>query len=133
MHAVAHIFARSGIRIGRHANYGADFGAGRDVDARAEMLGEIAGGGQVFNDAIADRPHEIQMEAMPDGFIAKKNGRIIGQERVNDAFLRVTDYGRDNFFEEKILAALNDKKKHGAVKASDDDKKTLAKWIATLK
>lgn len=32
-----------------------------------------------------------------------------------------------------LLAALNDKKKHGSVKASDDDKKELAKWIASLK
>jgi len=35
--------------------------------------------------------------------------------------------------EAKILAALNDKKKHGSIKADDDTKKTLAKWIATLK
>ena len=35
--------------------------------------------------------------------------------------------------EAAILAALNDKKKHGSSKASDDDKKTLAKWVATLK
>jgi cytochrome c len=35
--------------------------------------------------------------------------------------------------EGKILAVLNDKKKHGAVKASADDKKVLAKWVSTLK
>jgi cytochrome c len=35
--------------------------------------------------------------------------------------------------EAAVLAALNDKKKHGTVKASDDDKKALAKWAATLK
>ena len=35
--------------------------------------------------------------------------------------------------EASVLAALNDKKKHGAVKASDDDKKALAKWAASLK
>ena len=35
--------------------------------------------------------------------------------------------------EENVLKALNDKKKHGSVKASDDDKKALAKWMTTLK
>jgi cytochrome c len=35
--------------------------------------------------------------------------------------------------EEAILAALQDKKKHGSVKAGDEDKKALAKWIASLK
>lgn len=32
-----------------------------------------------------------------------------------------------------VLAALNDKKKHASSKASDDDKKALAKWVAGLK
>ena len=35
--------------------------------------------------------------------------------------------------EAAILAGVNDKKKHGAVKAGDDDKKALAKWVASLK
>ena len=35
--------------------------------------------------------------------------------------------------EEHVLSALNDKKKHASVKASDDDKKALAKWVASLK
>ena len=35
--------------------------------------------------------------------------------------------------EADILAVLGDKKKHGAVKASDDDKAAIAKWIKTLK
>lgn len=35
--------------------------------------------------------------------------------------------------EADILAVLNDKKKHGSVKAGDDDKKAIAKWITTLK
>jgi len=35
--------------------------------------------------------------------------------------------------EAKILAALMDKKKHGSSKASDDEKKALAKWVSTLK
>lgn len=35
--------------------------------------------------------------------------------------------------EEAILAGVNDKKKHASIKAGDDDKKALAKWIATLK
>ena len=35
--------------------------------------------------------------------------------------------------EASVMAALNDKKKHGAVKASDDDKKALAKWMASMK
>jgi len=34
---------------------------------------------------------------------------------------------------EAILAGLGDKKKHGSVKASDDDKKALAKWVAAMK
>ena len=65
--------------------------------------------------------------------LAKKSGcltchNVSGAKKMGPSF---KDAAKDG--EEKILAALNDKKKHGAVKASDDDKKTLAKWIATLK
>jgi cytochrome c len=65
--------------------------------------------------------------------LAKKSGclachNVSGAKKVGPSF---KDAAKDG--EEKILAALNDKKKHGAVKASDDDKKTLAKWIASLK
>ena len=35
--------------------------------------------------------------------------------------------------EADVVAALNDKKKHASMKAGDDDKKALAKWITTLK
>lgn len=35
--------------------------------------------------------------------------------------------------EEAVLAALGDKKKHASVKASDEDKKALAKWMASMK
>jgi cytochrome c551/c552 len=35
--------------------------------------------------------------------------------------------------EAAVLTALNDKKKHASVKASDDDKKALAKWMASMK
>jgi len=35
--------------------------------------------------------------------------------------------------EADLVAAMSDKKKHASMKAGDDDKKTLAKWITTLK
>jgi cytochrome c len=65
--------------------------------------------------------------------LAKKSGcltchNVTGAKKIGPSF---KDAAKDG--EEKILAALNDKKKHGAVKASDDDKKALAKWIASLK
>ena len=65
--------------------------------------------------------------------LAKKSGcltchNVTGAKKMGPSF---KDAAKDG--EEKILAALNDKKKHGAVKASDDDKKTLAKWVAGMK
>ena len=65
--------------------------------------------------------------------LAKKSGcltchNVSGAKKMGPSF---KDAAKDG--EEKILAALNDKKKHGAVKASDEDKKALAKWIASLK
>jgi len=65
--------------------------------------------------------------------LAKKSGcltchNVSGAKKMGPSF---KDAAKDG--EEKILAALNDKKKHGAVKASDEDKKTLAKWIASMK
>lgn len=65
--------------------------------------------------------------------MAKKDGcltchNVSGAKKMGPSF---KDAAKDG--EEKILAALMDKKKHGAVKASDDDKKALAKWIAGMK
>lgn len=65
--------------------------------------------------------------------LAKKSGcltchNVSGAKKMGPALKDVASKG-----EEKILAALNDKKKHGSVKASDADKKTLAAWIAGLK
>ena len=65
--------------------------------------------------------------------LAKKSGcltchNVTGAKKMGPSF---KDAAKDG--EEKILAALNDKKKHGAVKASEEDKKTLAKWIASMK
>jgi len=65
--------------------------------------------------------------------LAKKSGcltchNVTGAKKVGPSF---KDAAKDG--EAKILAALNDSKKHGMVKASDDDKKALAKWIASLK
>lgn len=65
--------------------------------------------------------------------LAKKSGcltchNVTGAKKMGPSFKDVSAKG-----EEALLAALNDKKKHGAVKASDDDKKALAKWIAGMK
>ena len=65
--------------------------------------------------------------------LAKKSGclnchNVTGAKKVGPSFKDSAKLG-----EEKILAALNDSKKHGMVKASDDDKKALAKWIAGMK
>jgi len=65
--------------------------------------------------------------------LAKKAGcltchNVSGAKKVGPSLTEAAKGG-----EAKILAALNDKKKHGAVKASDEDKAALAKWIATLK
>ena len=65
--------------------------------------------------------------------LAKKSGcltchNVSGAKKMGPSFKDVAPKG-----EEAILAALNDKKKHGSVKASDDDKKVLAKWIAGMK
>ena len=65
--------------------------------------------------------------------LAKKSGcltchNVSGAKKMGPSFKDAAAKG-----EEGILAALNDKKKHGSVKASDDDKKVLAKWIAGIK
>jgi cytochrome c len=65
--------------------------------------------------------------------LAKKSGcltchNVTGGKKMGPSFKDAAKSG-----EEKILAALNDKKKHGAVKASDADKKALASWIASMK
>jgi cytochrome c len=65
--------------------------------------------------------------------LAKKSGcltchNVSGAKKMAPA---LKDYAGKG--EQAILAGLNDKKKHGAVKASDDDKKALAKWVASLK
>ena len=65
--------------------------------------------------------------------LAKKSGcltchNVTGAKKMGPALKDAAPKG-----EEAIVAALNDKKKHGAVKASDDDKKALAKWVAGMK
>ena len=65
--------------------------------------------------------------------LAKKSGcltchNVTGAKKMGPSFKDAAKNG-----EEKVLAALNDKKKHGAVKAGDDDKKALSKWIAGMK
>ena len=65
--------------------------------------------------------------------LAKKSGcltchNVSGAKKMGPSFKDAAAKG-----EAAILASLNDKKKHGAVKASDADKKTLATWIAGLK
>jgi cytochrome c len=65
--------------------------------------------------------------------LAKKSGcltchNVSGAKKLGPALKDTASKG-----EAGVLAALNDKKKHGSVKASDDDKKALAKWIAGMK
>jgi cytochrome c len=65
--------------------------------------------------------------------LAKKSGclnchNVTGAKKMGPALKDSAPKG-----EAAILASLNDKKKHGAVKASDDDKKALAAWIAGMK
>ena len=65
--------------------------------------------------------------------LAKKSGclnchNVSGAKKMAPALATYAGKG-----EEAILAGLGDKKKHGSVKASDEEKKTLAAWIATLK
>ena len=65
--------------------------------------------------------------------LAKKSGcltchNVTGAKKVGPS---LKDAGAKG--EAAVLAALNDSKKHGNVKASDDDKKALAKWVASLK
>jgi len=65
--------------------------------------------------------------------LAKKSGcltchNVSGAKKIGPSFKDAAAKG-----EAAILAALGDKKKHGSVKASDDDKKALATWIASLK
>ena len=65
--------------------------------------------------------------------LAKKSGcltchNVSGAKKMGPALNTYAGKG-----EQAILAGINDKKKHGAVKAGDDDKKALAKWVASLK
>ena len=65
--------------------------------------------------------------------LAKKSGcltchNVSGAKKMGPALSTAAPKG-----EAAILAALNDKKKHASVKASDDDKKALAKWMAEMK
>ena len=65
--------------------------------------------------------------------LAKKNGcttchNVTGAKKMGPSLKDAGAKGEASF-----LAAVNDKKKHGAVKASDDDKKALAKWATSLK
>jgi cytochrome c len=65
--------------------------------------------------------------------LAKKSGcltchNVSGAKKMGPSFKDSAGKG-----EAALLASLNDKGKHGMVKASDDDKKALAKWIASLK
>ena len=65
--------------------------------------------------------------------LAKKSGcltchNVSGAKKMGPALKDAAPKG-----EAAVMAALNDKKKHGSVKASDDDKKALAKWIAGMK
>ena len=68
--------------------------------------------------------------------LAKKSGcttchNVTGAKKVGPSLKDAS--AKEGHDEAKILAKLNDKKMHGSVKASDDDKKALAKWIASLK
>ena len=65
--------------------------------------------------------------------LAKKSGcltchNVTGAKKMGPALANYASKG-----EEAILAGLNDKKKHASMKANDEEKKTLAKWITTLK
>ena len=65
--------------------------------------------------------------------LAKKSGclnchNVSGAKKMAPALNTFASKG-----EEALVAGINDKKKHGSVKASDDEKKQLAKWVATLK
>lgn len=65
--------------------------------------------------------------------MAKKAGcltchNVTGAKKLGPALKDTASKG-----EAAILAAVNDKKKHGSVKATDDEKKALAKWIAAMK
>lgn len=65
--------------------------------------------------------------------LAKKSGcltchNVSGAKKMGPALKDAAPKG-----EAAIVAALDDKKKHGAVKASAEDKKALAAWIAGMK
>lgn len=65
--------------------------------------------------------------------LAKKSGcltchNVSGAKKIAPALKESASKG-----EAAVLAALNDKKKHASTKASDDDKKALAAWIAGMK
>jgi cytochrome c551/c552 len=65
--------------------------------------------------------------------LAKKSGcttchNVTGAKKMGPSLKDAGAKGEDS-----VLAALNDKKKHASIKASDDDKKALAKWMASMK
>jgi cytochrome c len=65
--------------------------------------------------------------------LAKKDGclnchNVTGAKKMGPALKDAAPKG-----EAAIVESLNDKKKHGSVKASDEDKKALAAWIAGMK
>lgn len=65
--------------------------------------------------------------------LAKKSGcttchNVTGAKKMGPSLKDAGAKGED-----AVMAALNDKKKHASVKASDDDKKALAKWMASMK
>ena len=88
---------------------------------------------RTFVSALAAVSMAVAIPALASEELAKKAGcltchNVSGAKKVGPSLTEAAKGG-----EAKILAALNDKKKHGAVKASDEDKAALAKWIATLK
>jgi cytochrome c len=65
--------------------------------------------------------------------LAKKSGclnchNVTGAKKMAPALKDFAPKG-----EQAIVTALDDKKKHGSVKASDEDKKALAAWVAGMK
>ena len=86
--------------------------------------------------ALATLGLGIAATAQADEALAKKAGcttchNVTGAKKVGPSLKDAS--AKEGHDEAKILAKLNDKKMHGSVKAGDDDKKALAKWIASLK
>ena len=76
--------------------------------------------------AVAGAAHASEDLAKKSGCLTCHN--VTGAKKMGPALKDAAPKG-----EAAINAALADKKKHGSVKASDDDKKALAKWIAGMK